>query len=192
MNLEKNNMFPISETKEDNLVGMKLNKLNKNVIDSLLSDTELNNRANNKNDKIQINDIMAKMRNLNNPKVAKHRNLTALVDYENIVKKRFGLMSGEKMAVIIERYFGQVSFLYLYLVDADYTILASNQVNGIWGFHSYCISDKNIVIALRLRKESYKIILYNERLELVGFIFVLYNLISIFLLYIINHLIFIS
>lgn len=118
-------------------------------------------------DSTKLNSLMDKLRNLNDTKYARHRNLTALVDYENIVKKRFGLLGDDKMVVIIERYFGQVSFLYLYLVNMDYTILANNQINGIWGFHSYALCNKHIVIGLRLRKELYKIILYNDQLEIV-------------------------
>lgn len=165
----------------DKIVDRKLNKLNTNVMDalrrsdqtkknldiSLVSDINSQVRTRSFDSSIKASSLMDKLRNLNDTKYARHRNLTALVDYENIVKKRFGLLGDDKMVVIIERYFGQVSFLYLYLVNMDYTILASNQINGIWGFHSYAVFNNHIVIGLRLRKELYKIILYNDQLEMV-------------------------
>jgi len=62
-----------------------------------------------------------------------------------------------------------------YITQADMSplvqFLSMNQLSGMWSFHDYFIFNKHVLIALRVRKDSYKIYLFNERLELVRLFF---------------------
>ncbi len=147
----------------------------KTVISGTLTGTNLkytNSIANSlKASHIGETDLMTKIKSLNTQTYITQADMSPLVQFKNIVKKRFGLFTRNRIVVMYERYFGQVSFLFLNIADIDGRVLSMNQLSGMWSFHDYFIFNKHVLIALRVRKDSYKIYLFNERLELVRLFF---------------------
>ena len=87
-------------------------------------------------------DLMTKIKYLNSQTYITQADMSPLVQFKNIVKKRFGLLTRNRIVVMYERYFGQVSFLFLNIASIDGRVLSMNQLSGMWSFHDYFIFNK--------------------------------------------------
>lgn len=170
-----NDQTEASIKEEKSIIESKLSELNKTVMEKLFKSKLKFSENTKKMDVTAIGeisygdqfDLLLKVKQLNNPASMIKAEMSSLVSFNNIVRKRYGLLSRNKIVVMFERYFGQVSFMYINVVYIDGTVLCTNQLSGLWSFYTSCIYNNHILIALRCRKDQFKIYLYNDKLELV-------------------------
>ena len=150
---------------EKKVIEQKFNLINNFTIDTL-KDKYLNLKKLSSPMACSI-DLITKVQSINDQQQTCRLDLSGLVNYDNLLGKKFGLLSKDKVVLLYERFFGRVCVLFLNIINIYGSTLASRQVKGIWSFYGHFTFGKNILIALRKRRDLFMLQLYNDELILV-------------------------
>ena len=112
-------------------------------------------------------DIVSKIKHINNSEIQIEADLSPLLKQDHLNKKAFGIFAKNKIILIYEKFFGRVLSLFINSIYLDGTVVDSNEIIGVGSFHKHYIFDKYLLISFRLRKKSFALHLFNDKLELL-------------------------
>ena len=150
---------------EKKLIEQKFNLINNFTVDTL-KEKYMNLKKLNSPMSCSI-DLITKVQSVNDQQLTCRLDLSGFINNDNLLGKKFGLLSKETVLLFYERFFGRVSVLFLKKINIYGSVVESKQIKGIWSFYGHFTFGKHILIALRKRRDLFILQLYNDELILI-------------------------